>query len=312
MAENSKLAEIYEKRFESNMARALRNTRLQTDGSKVARVKEISEDLVKRLFKREICAIHIPGYCDSKLAAKAACLVLKDSKVTSWYLGKGRSRVKTDMSYSIGIPVQHTAISKQALKKYQKESLHWIRKVRDVFAPELSPLDRLRLELDEVWPYGANVSPFLKKKGFVGLFRVMRPEDLYPGIAGKMGICHIDESIQNMQFSSNIYLDVPQKGGELSIWNTSLNSHTSRSQLYKLLDYAFDPEIQEIIHDRLGKPFIIKPRPGDLVILDSSRPHAVAGFSRGTRISIQSFLAPLRNKDKSFPKGGLSNILMYS
>jgi hypothetical protein len=48
--------------------------------------------------------------------------------------------------------------------------------MRRNFMPYLSPINRLRLELDEIWPPGAQIAAFEGKKMFVGIFRVMPPE----------------------------------------------------------------------------------------------------------------------------------------
>ena len=100
--------------------------------------------------------------------------------------------------------------------------------------------------------------------------------------------------------SSNIYLDVPQGGGELSIWNIRLDSSLSSNPLYQLIasPETFGSELQQIIHRGIPRPLVIKPNPGDLVILDTSRPHAVAGFERGRRISIQTFIRPEGKPDQ--------------
>jgi hypothetical protein len=73
-----------------------------------------------------------------------------------------------------------------------------------------------------------------------------------------------------------------------------LDAETSNNPLYKLIrsKFCFNVDAQEVIQSKLPPPLVIVPEPGDLVILDSSRPHAVAGFGSGMRLGIQSFIVP--------------------
>lgn len=210
----------------------------------------------------------------------------------NWRLPGGKKGIPTDTNFGIGYPRQMATISARARQRYLHGALKSIRTIRGVFAPQLSPMDKLRLELDELWSGGATIANLDDQKGFAGIIRIMKPETMYPGIAGRRGICHVDGDMTQLGFSSNIYLRVPATGGELAIWNIPLNAKTSRNPLYHLISrkIAFDPEIQEILHARLPKPLVIKPKAGDLVIIDTSRPHSVFGFARGERISIQSFI----------------------
>jgi hypothetical protein len=288
------LDSIYRKRFNKELADEIRGSRLRTDGSRIVTTDRLSQELLLALWSRKICAVRIPEYCPAAVAERAGRWILKHSKVVNWHIPQGRNRIKTDMNYGIGMPRQVAASHPAAARRYIRDAVASIRKVRDAFAPSLSPIDRLRLELDELWPAGANVAPFEGHNGFVGLVRIMKPETLFGGVAGRRGVCHVDASSMEKTFSANIYVDLPKAGGELSIWNIALDGKTARHPIYHLLarpSEAFDEEIQEIIHHRLPAPLKIKPRLGELVILDTSRPHAVTGFSRGSRISIQSFLS---------------------
>jgi hypothetical protein len=85
---------------------------------------------------------------------------------------------------------------------------------------------------------------------------------------------------------------VPRDGGELKVWRLKLDQRTARHPVYQLIMRAgLDSGIQEIIHDLLPPPVVIRPKDGDLVIIDATRPHAVGGFSSGRRVTIQSILS---------------------
>jgi hypothetical protein len=195
------------------------------------------------------------------------------------------------MAYGIGIPRQVAMSSPKLADQYAREALRAIRQVRAAFAPYLSPMDKFRLELDEIWPGGVRVDGFNGQNGLIGLVRIMKPEFLMEGIGGRHGVCHVDAGIDSPRLSSNIYLRVPKSGGELRIWPLKLDAKTARSPYYTLIKaVTFDRHIQEVLHHNLPEPFVIRPQEGDLIIIDSARPHAVAGFQEGSRMSIQSFL----------------------
>jgi len=161
--------------------------------------------------------------------------------------------------------------------------------------PVLGPLDKLRLELDEIFPAGATVTKHPKDgRPFVaGLARVMQGPTQH-----LEGFIHVDDihpiSSDEGLFSANLYLELPfTGGGELLIYDVEVRSrwefYTNASAL-ALLTHPGEAG-QDILRSRLPKPKIIKPAPGDLILLSAQRPHAVAGFPLGTRVSIQSFLS---------------------
>lgn len=292
MTPEDALEEIYSSRFESRFAKALRKTSIPTDGAKVVVADKITEEVLQNLIRRKVVAIHIPGYCSEPLANRAARDILKMSKITNWVVPDGKKGIQTDMNFSIGYPLQMIRKGKFEKQKYKSGALAAIRKLRAIFSPHLSPMDRLRLELDEIWPHGASIQRFEDIKSSVGLVRVMKPETLFEGVAGVRGVCHIDSPTFKLQFSANTYLKVPDDGGELCLWNIALNKGLRKNPLYNLIhsNLSLDPQVQTVIHALMPKPLIIKPKPGDLVILDTSRPHAVRGFKKGCRISIQAFI----------------------
>jgi hypothetical protein len=288
----ARLDAIYSAHFDDAVIAQLKGNRLPLDDSRVVRAKELRGDLLERLFARQICILHVPGFCDPALARRAGRWIAKNVRPVSWYIPDARGRMKTDMSYAIGVPKPVAARSPEASRRYSAHATKWLRTLRAAFAPALSPMDKLRLELEEVWQGGAGIERFLGKNGFAGIVRVMKPEALLDGIAGRHGACHVDAPVGGTTFSANIYLDVPKDGGELRMWRVPMTEATARNPTHALINGygTFTADMQEVIHDLLPKPVVVKPRPGDLVILDASRPHAVAGFSTGTRVSIQTFL----------------------
>jgi len=53
---------------------------------------------------------------------------------------------------------------------------------------------------------------------------------------------------------------------------------------------AQDPQMQLNLQHVLGTPNVIRPEPGDLVLICAQRPHCAVGFNKGIRVSLQCFL----------------------
>lgn len=158
--------------------------------------------------------------------------------------------------------------------------------------PPLGPLDKLRLELDEVWPEGASVRKDESGRAFLaGVVRVMRGPTRYVE-----GFMHVDELSPMVEgggtFSANVYLRVPPAGGELAVWPLAVRSRWDFYRHAETLSHLTvqGEEGQALLRRRLPRPRLIRVAPGDLVVLCVQRPHAAQGFPMGTRVSVQSFL----------------------
>ncbi len=88
-----------------------------------------------------------------------------------------------------------------------------------------------------------------------------------------------------IQLGVNLYLEMPENGGELEGWNIKLNQET-----YNQLRNT-DPEYRySIKRDSIGKPdWVIKPDIGDLIIFQNSKLHAIRK-SGGPRTTLGFFL----------------------
>ena len=167
---------------------------------------------------------------------------------------------------------------------------------------QLWPLDKLRLELDEAWRFGAGLAREQKNKRRAfggGLPRIMR------GPTRWKGFIHVDDlgplDPNRGLFSANIYLTVPDSttsknstpdAGSLYIWPLGVRSRLDwyRNAITLSSLSAQDPESQLKLRKALGTPNIIHPKPGDLVLICAQRPHCAVGFSDGVRVSLQAFL----------------------
>ncbi len=154
--------------------------------------------------------------------------------------------------------------------------------IRSACFPFLNPFDNFRLELDEVWPKRVGLANFDNhEKMIAGLARLV--------IAGKDVLVskqpHCDsvprEKVNlKKQFAANIYLDVPNIGGELEIWDVPPLS----------LDEIERISPTEDLRSALPPSTTFKPEKGDLIIFNARKPHAIKSFLKGRRITLQGFL----------------------
>lgn len=264
---------------------------VSTDGLRVLKRRQLDAKTLGDLIAEKVAVIHIPGYCDPALAARAAKAVVVRFPLNTKNYGKlTRDGHHLDVNYPVATPKVLGMTSKTSSARYFREASRANQHIRDLFGRELSPLDRLRLELDEVWPAGCHVTKTKGKTNLAGSIRHMTAETLIPGLPE--GYCHIDDPNRfdfRRYFSACIYLKVPSRGGELNVWDVSYTPENSVNPLIKLCNRP-EPELQRAIRQRLPKPLVVKPAPGDLILFDVGRPHAVSGFARGERICIQSFV----------------------
>lgn len=153
-----------------------------------------------------------------------------------------------------------------------------------VFAGRLSPLDELRLLLDESWPAGATVA---RHQG-----RLMLPGIIRRWPAGGHANPHIDQRAIPLladqrlrrRIGANIYLEVPPagSGGQVDFWAlwTDEDEYASRRRA----DYGLD-------RDALGEPhWSCEPGQGDLLMFDAARVHGVRRVDRGSRVTAACFV----------------------
>jgi hypothetical protein len=258
----------------------------------------LTKDRLADLFERRICALHIPRYCSADVAASLDAWIKEKSRLENWKVNVFRDgtaeSADSDVSYGIGVPFGLAVKSRDDFVKYFNEAGPLAREIRAA-AKGLAPLDRLRLDLDEAWPKGARVARYKGLRRGLGLARVMTPAGLFDGIAKTEGMVHVDTlPVQKKgtgRYSANVYLNVPPVGGELSVYPVSPGS-IELLRNFTLMKHLvnFDPNAQDFIRARLPPPHTIKPEVGDLILIDTSRPHAVRGFTEGYRATIQCWI----------------------
>lgn len=228
------------------------------------------------LASGETQVIHIPRFIDPDICSSLA----KRAQ------GLGYSPyINVPSAHRIGMAYYETEGDPVRVERYFAEARQHIADFRRACAPFTSPIDTLRCTLDEVWPAGAQLQTLLGRKMFIGLSRMVEPgttflahhdifEDDAPGCAEATGLV--------AQFGANVYLQMPDSGGSLLMWDKEFSS--SEFNLLRGADYG-------IAIEALGEPaLVVTPAPGDLLIFNSRKLHAVSSGAGNSRLTVSCFV----------------------
>lgn len=211
------------------------------------------------------------------------CCAISERLKTSQHLGRYKN---APLIGRAGQAFFECAVSSEDETRYWDHALEWVRELRACCQPVLSPIDKFRLELDEVWPCGATIQTLGGRKMFVGLVRLFSDlayaeahQDLLEWDAKS---CDCTADLEG-QFSANIYLEMPPKGGELCIWNRSFNLEEYQ-KLQNKNSYGIDGSSLR------DESLCIAPQVGDLILFNSRNIHAVQPSIGGERITWSTFI----------------------
>ncbi|AXE33920.1 2OG-Fe(II) oxygenase [Chromobacterium phragmitis] len=237
---------------------------------------KLNQDAIARLADGRAMAIRVKNYLPREQALKVADKIL--SPGYAHYLNApsiGR----------IGMAFYEAENRPDMLDAYFEQAAINIDDLRQRCAPYASPIDRLRCELDEAWPAGAHLEKLYGKKMFIGLSRVVEPDVYFLAhhdILAKDAPDSYQARSLEAQFACNVYLDMPEDGGELEIWQRELPP--DEFDAMRGDSYGIDPAL-------LGEPSLrIKPESGELVIFNSRKMHAVAPSKHSSRLSLSCFI----------------------
>jgi len=254
--------------------------------STVLDVAEIGREHVDRLVAGEVAAIRIRGFVPA-----ATALEIGDRLASHWSLAAYRNSPEL---VRVGESHWEThdddgSTNEAALEDYLRRADMLMAEIRAACAPHHSPLDQLWLQLDK--EFGLERARIVDREMFAGIGRVF-PE-------GTELLPHNDRLARDApglplgreldaQLAANIYLRVPEIGGELQIWNLRPTEDQLASWQAEGSEYGTDRSLVP------PPDVVLAVAPGDLVLIDATALHGVAKQVRGTRVGLSCFLGVRR------------------
>lgn len=259
-------------------AQASRPLSVDADPSKYV-AYELTTQTLLQLMDRKVGAIHLKQFYPLELCSSVAQKAIAHPAMGHYH------KKYTSSVGRVYMPHVDTRWDEAETKKYHDGAIPAIADIRSLFAPYLSPIDHLRLLLQEVWPAGANVMRLRKRACFVGACRVMQPTTsfFYPhndSIDQETDAPEIEGIIE--QFVANAYLQVPDNGGDLQLWLR----YPTAAECRTILDVeGLEPHTVE------PPKLTIHPEAGDLIIVSSRMLHAVTAALGRHRVNMAAFIA---------------------
>jgi hypothetical protein len=246
----------------------------------------LTADHVRRLARGDLAAIRVAGFIDPAVAdAMVAWMAGKaaDDYHVVTDRGQGPERIKVGVS-RIGCPLNElvgAADPDQEVRAYLATARTIEAEMREVCAPHARPIDSLTAALAAAWPAGVVVAQFGDEPLFAGIPRIVHAGAELLESQPHVDAVHPSALQVDHQISANLYLDVPPSGGGLEVWPGEPLT----------LEAMFQPALMERLQrGELGPSEVITPSRGELVVINSRRPHAVRQFFDGRRFSVQCFI----------------------
>lgn len=246
---------------------------------RLAIVKGLDSSILGDLFAGKYVAVRVPGFYDPQHCKHLAEPLYQQVD----------SEAVTGGIYDSDIDSFWNVMNDEARReRYLAGAVRVQERLRRLSAPYPSPVDRLRLALDEAWPGGATLMTMEGRKMPFGITRVWR--------TGKEALPHQDLLWREVgpdrlavplsgQLGVNIYLDTAEAGGELETWDFRISDEEYES-LRETCPGSYGYSRDMLPEESL----LISPEVGDLVLVDTRCAHAVRRIDRGRRLTMSGFV----------------------
>ncbi|MEV7520954.1 2OG-Fe(II) oxygenase [Streptomyces sp. NPDC091371] len=253
-----------------------------TDGAVVATLTSPGERLLAPLLDGTALAVRVPGFVPTAAAEQMAERLAAHPSLSAYR--NTPELVRVGLSHYETHDADGTTNDK-ALLDYLSKAEQLMDEIRLCCTPYEPPLDRLWRMLDA--SYGLERARIAGMPMFAGVCRVF-PE-------GSELLPHNDSLMRDApglplggeldaQLAANIYLRVPERGGELQLWD--LRPDEEQLAGWRAPGSAYGADRALLPPPGCEIPVAV----GDLVIVDATRLHAVSRQERGTRIGLSCFL----------------------
>lgn len=259
------------------------NTDVNTLEQDLLRVdQQLTLEGLKSLISNQVQVLRIPRFIDS-----TACSVMAEGLKRCGY----NDYLNAPSVGRIGMSYFETALREDLIELYFSNAFANIDLLRKACYPYACPIDTLRCMLDERWPAGCNLQTLYGRKMFVGLSRCMKPgtpllphHDMFARHAPFTRESHSLIS----QFGINVYVDVPEQGGELAMWMEEI----SDAEFLRLRGDKYAIPLEQLD----APDFTVKPQNGDLILFNARKLHAVLPGVGTDRLTLSAFFG-YRGKD---------------
>lgn len=247
----------------------------------------ICEDDLLKLAYGEAVAIVVRSYCDEKLCRSMSDKLLNGAELKEY--------VSVPYLHKWGYNSYEGLSDPSREEEYFSQATAAMREIRSAWAPNLSPMDRLRLDLQEAWPGGATIERVGGRKLFVGQARsfkagggIIPHQDFLPWeLLNLKGVAPSDATIPNLsgQLTANIYLQTATSGGELDLWTFGYEAAAYNE---RRAAGRFEYGLRE---DTIpASSLSLSPEAGMLIIFHASRLHRVRETRGADRLAMSTFI----------------------
>lgn len=241
---------------------------------------QLNYSSIAALIDKRIVAIKKGNYFDVDKARNFSAAIVASSARENYRMSDALGRLQNSNVDRIGIPLSelyqlmldpHSSDQNEIFSDFKYLAIEHLDFVRRIAYPSSPPIDLVRLSLDEAWPLGATWGSFGVIRPHIGIVRIMQANS----VACAPPEPHIDRLPPQIfpfaaQLSAIVYLQVPESGGEIEIWFDAGNETGETTPVSA--------------RHRMPSPITIHPDIGDLIVINTGMPHAVRGFTVGTRI----------------------------